>query len=253
MSTPVTLPAPPGTMAPPRAAAVPAAADEYVERFDVTQRLQHILMAFTFTALAVTGLPQKFADLGASQWAISAMGGLDSTRAIHHVMAFAMLGACVWHLAYLGWVNVRTRGGGLGMLAGLQDFKDILQATLYFLGFSRTRPKFDRYTYQEKFDYWAVFWGIVIIGGSGLILLFPVAAARIMPGAMIPVAFVAHSDEAVLAVGWILIVHIFYAHLAPNVFPFNTSIFTGRRRRAELAKEHARWIARLSEDASKGG
>jgi formate dehydrogenase subunit gamma len=114
------------------------------------------------------------------------------------------------------------------------------------------RPKFDRFSYREKFDYWAVGWGIVIMIGGGLILMFPVGAAKILPGWAIPFALVAHSDEAILAVGWILVVHMYFAHLSPLVFPMNKSIFTGRvpitRYREEYPLEYVQLMAAANID-----
>ncbi len=246
------------TVALPRSApapAIPAQAESvrYVERFDAHQRAQHVVMLVSFTALTLTGLPQKFDELGVSQWAIAALGGLDSVRAIHHLFAFVMLFDCVYHLGYLVWRTVADRRLPTSAMATPRDFLDAGRTLLYLLGLSRTRPAYDRFTYLEKFDYFAVFWGIAIIGGSGLVLLFPVAVTAIFPGYVVPVSFVAHSDEAVLAVGWIAVVHLFYVHLSPHVFPFNTSIFTGRVRLRDALRDHPRWIARLTKDASKGG
>jgi cytochrome b subunit of formate dehydrogenase len=224
-----------------------------VVRFDMHQRVQHILMASSFTVLALTGLPQKFDDLGVSQAFIAALGGLDSVRLAHRVAAFVMLFDCLYHAAYLVWLLAVRRVKAFGMVASLQDFRDVWQTLRWFLGLTRRTPDFDRFTYMEKFDYWAVFWGIAIIGGSGLVMMFPVAATAILPGVIIPVAFVAHSDEAVLAVGWIVLVHMFYAHLSPRAFPMDRSIFTGRTPLSTAREHHPRWVARLTEDASKGG
>ncbi|MDE3113079.1 MAG: hypothetical protein KGK34_09080 [Chloroflexota bacterium] len=255
MKAPITMPAPPGVAFPRPAPAASArtARAEYVERFDVHQRIQHILMLASFTVLALTGLPQKFDQLGLSQWAIAVLGGLETVRLIHHTAAWVMLFDCAYHAAYLIASVAVKRRLPLGAFATPRDFVDAWRTLLYFLGLSRKKPAYDMFTYLEKFDYFAVFWGIAIIGGSGLVLLFPVAVTAILPGYLVPVSFVAHSDEAVLAVGWILVVHMFYAHLAPRVFPFNTSIFTGLARRDDARREHPRWIARLAKDASKDG
>lgn len=240
---------------PASAPALPARAEtvEYVRRFDVHQRIQHVLMFTSFTVLAVTGLPQKFDDFAFSQWLIALLGGLDAVRLIHHAAAWVMLFDCAYHVAYLVGRAIGERRLPLGAFGTPRDFRDAWNTLRYFLGLSKTKPDFDRFSYLEKFDYFAVFWGIAIIGGSGLVLLFPVAVTAILPGYVVPVSFVAHSDEAVLAAGWILVVHMFYAHLAPHVFPFNASIFTGLVRRTDALRDHPRWIRRLTEDASKGG
>jgi len=135
------------------------------------------------------------------------------------------------------------------MVPSLKDARDLGQTLLYFLGLQPEKPKFDRFSYLEKFDYWAVFWGIVMIGGSGLLLMFPVLAVRMLPGQVIPVAITIHSDEAILAVGWILVVHMFNVHLAPWVFPFNPAIFTGRMTARRCAEEHPlEWERMMSDE-----
>ena len=106
------------------------------------------------------------------------------------------------------------------------------------LGSGRS-PTFDRWTYWEKFDYWAVFWGMAIIGGSGLLLWFPVFFGRLLPGWMFNIAALVHGEEALLAVGFIFTIHFFNGHLRPEKFPMDTVIFTGRISEHELKDERA--------------
>ncbi|MEW6033420.1 MAG: DUF4405 domain-containing protein [Chloroflexota bacterium] len=210
-----------------------------IVRFDIHQRIQHILMFSSFIVLAATGLPLKFANWGISQWWIALWGGVESTRTVHHYAGWVMAIDCVYHLAYVGISMVfLKRPFPLQMVPNLKDVNDFIQDMRYFLGLSKTRARFDRFSYREKFDYWAVFWGIFIMVGGGAILMFPVLASKYLPYWAVPVALVAHSDEAILAVGWILIVHMFFSHLAPNVFPFNSSIFTGRVAKEKYKEEH---------------
>jgi formate dehydrogenase subunit gamma len=226
----------------PRAAPEP----KYVARFDAHQRLQHIIMLSTFVICAASGLPQKFPDPAASRWWVELLGGIDNVRTIHHTAAYVMLADCIYHALYLVYrVGVQGRLDALRMIPTPKDFQDAANMFLYYLGAREDKPKFDRFTYLEKFDYWAVFWGIAMIGGSGLILLFPVAATRILPGQLLPTAHAIHSDEAVLATGWIFIAHIFYVHLSPRSFPFNTSMFSGRMRRDRYEEEHPLEYERL--------
>ena len=199
-----------------------------LSRFDVHQRAQHLVMLSSFMVLAATGLPQKFAGYSASRWWIDVLGGLDMVRTIHRSAAMVMLVDCVYHLSYITIRLGQGRFEMLRMIPTIQDAQNVLASFSYALGISRQRPQFDRFSYLEKFDYWAVFWGIAVIGGSGLILLFPVQAAGLLTGAAIPAARAAHSDEALLAVGWIFIMHLFYVFLAPEAFPLNAAMFTGR-------------------------
>lgn len=213
--------------------------DAQVVRFDVHQRIQHALMMSSFIVLALTGLPQKFSELGISQWWVGTLGGLETVRAIHRIAAVVMLGDCAYHVGYLFYrIGVQRRFGCLRMVPTFKDLSDGLQTIRYFLGLAPEKPQFDRFNYLEKFDYWAVFWGIAVIGGSGLMLMFPVLVTSVLPGQAVSVALILHTDEALLAVGWILVMHMFNVHLAPWVFPFNPAIFTGKLSAERYAEDH---------------
>lgn len=219
-----------------------------VTRFDIHQRVQHILLMSSFIVLALTGLPQKFSGVAVSQWFILSLGGLEVVRTIHKVAAFVMVFDGFYHLAYLGHtLFVRKLLSPLKMIPTFKDVVDFFHAMRYFLGLEKERPKFDRFSYLQKFDYWAVFWGIAIMGGSGFVLMFPDLVSSILPGNVIMLALIAHSDEAVLAVGWIAIVHIFYVHIVPSIFPFNPAIFTGRMPRHLYVEEHPLEYVRIRE------
>jgi formate dehydrogenase subunit gamma len=210
-----------------------------IRRFDIHQRIQHIMMFSSFILLAITGLPMEFNNWAISQWWMRVWGGIDSTRAVHHAAAYVMIASVVYHMVYLlVSLVVLKRPFPTHMLPKVQDFRDFVQDMKYNVGLTDEQPKFGRFSYREKFDYWAVFWGILIMVGSGLILMSPVAATKILPGWAIPFALVAHSDEAILAVGWILIVHMYFAHLHPLVFPMNKSIFTGKVPMPRYREEH---------------
>jgi formate dehydrogenase subunit gamma len=210
-----------------------------VVRFDEHQRLQHVLMMSTFITLALTGLPQKFSDQGISQWWVSLLGGLETVRIIHRTAGVIMLTDCAYHLSYLVYrMGFQGRMGALRMLPQPKDALDMVGTIFYFLGLRAEKPKFDRFNYIEKFDYWAVFWGIAMIGTTGLMLMSPVLVTHLLPGQTFQIAITIHSDEAILAVGWILIVHMFNVHLAPWVFPFSPAIFTGKMTAHQCADDH---------------
>ena len=222
--------------------------EAYVVRFDVHQRIQHVLLISSFLALVVTGFPQKFPSIEVCQWLMDVMGGIQTVRLVHRIAGGIMIFDGIYHLAYVSFtVLVLQRTGPLHMIPNIKDVKDAVRTVQYFLGMSLRPPKYGRFSYLEKFDYWAVFWGMAVMGGSGLILLFPVLATRFLPGQIIIASFRAHSDEALLAVTWITVVHIFYAHLAPRVFPFNTSIFSGRVPASRYRHEHPLEYAQLVE------
>lgn len=226
--------------------------EEAVVRFDFHQRIQHFLMMSTFIVLALTGMPLKFSEWGVSQWWIGLWGGIDNTRSLHHLAAWGMIFACLYHFLYIGFSTlILKKPFPVWMLPSLKDFLDFFQEVRYYLGLARERPRFDRFSWHEKFDYWAIFWGMPVMAGTGLILMYPVLVTKVLPGFLIPMALVAHSDEAVLAVLWILIVHLYFVHLAPRVFPFNPSIFTGKVTKERYAEEHPMEYERIFSSAEE--
>ena len=139
--------------------------------------------------------------------------------------------------------------GPTSMVPQPRDVLDLYQHLRWFLGLG-ARPRFDRYTYWEKFDYWAVFWGMGIIGGSGLLLWFPSVFARVLPGWIFNIALLVHGEEALLAVGFIFTVHFFNSHLRPEKFPMDMVIFTGRVDAQELKEERPAEYARIFADSA---
>jgi len=107
------------------------------------------------------------------------------------------------------------------------------------------QPRFDHFTYWEKFDYWAVFWGMGIIGGSGLVLWFPEFFSKLLPGSWFNIALLVHGEEGLLAVGFIFTIHFFNSHLRPDKFPMDPVIFTGRVSHHELMEERPAEYERL--------
>jgi len=117
--------------------------------------------------------------------------------------------------------------GPRSMMFNKKDLNDFIGSMKWFLG-KGERPEYGRWTYWEKFDYFAVFWGMIVIGSTGFVLWFPEFFTLFIPGFMINVATIIHSDEALLATGFIFTIHFFNTHLRPEKFPMDVSIFTGR-------------------------
>ena len=126
--------------------------------------------------------------------------------------------------------------GPNSMIPMKADLDEFIATLKWFLHLG-PKPEYGRWTYWEKFDYFAVFWGVFIIGSTGLTLWFPVFFTRFLPGAFINVATIIHSDEALLATGFIFTVHFFNTHLRPEKFPMDTTVFTGRMALAELRRD----------------
>jgi formate dehydrogenase subunit gamma len=224
-----------------------------IKRFDIHQIIQHAGLMISFVILVLTGLPLKYNNLAISKWWVGVWGGIDVTRAAHHFAAWMMLTVCLYHIGYLFYtIVILKRPFPIKMIPGPQDAIQLVKEIGYYLGLRRDKPLVDRFNWKEKFDYWAIFWGMPVMFISGFILMYPVWASKFLPGWVIPAALVAHSDEAMLALLWIMGIHIFFNHFSPSSFPINTSIFTGKVKAAKYREEHALEydrIRRAAEDA----
>jgi len=209
-------------------------------------------MIVSFMSLALTGMTLKFSYTAWASTLSHLLGGFESAGYIHRVAAVTMVGVFVAHLVDL-YRRKRTEfGSWRGLLFGpntmlftRKDLQDLIGNIKWFLG-QGPRPMYGRWTYWEKFDYFAVFWGITVIGSTGLMLWFPELFTAVLPGWMINVATIIHSDEALLAVGFIFTVHFFNTHLRPEKFPMDLVIFTGRMPLEEFRRDKtAEWEALL--------
>ncbi|HYQ80843.1 MAG TPA: cytochrome b/b6 domain-containing protein [Anaeromyxobacteraceae bacterium] len=230
-----------------------ARAGEPILRFSLKQRIEHIVTMVTFVGLCITGLPQKFYTSGWAQTMVGLFGGIDATRWIHRFFGVTLAISVVVHLAF-AMAAVASKKVRFSIAITQQDFKDAIVQLRYYLGLTEEHPHYDRYDYKQKWEYWSLMVGNVIMIMSGFILFYPTVAARLMPGQFIPAAKVAHSNEGLLAFLVITIWHIFNAHLHPDVFPFDTSMFTGKISRERMEHEHPLELARLEgEGGGQGG
>jgi len=215
-------------------------------RFKPLHSRLHIMVVTSFLALAITGMTLKFSYLGWAQWISQMLGGFESTGYIHRlgaIVTFAYFGIHLWDLArekrkqHKTWVQMLLDKDS--MLPNKNDLKEVVGTFKWFFGRGE-RPAYGRWTYWEKFDYFAVFWGVFIIGSTGLMLWFPEFFTLFLPGWIINVATIIHSDEALLAVAFIFTVHFFNTHFRPDKFPMDTVIFTGRVPLEELKEDRPR-------------
>jgi len=209
----------------------PGAAGRYFMRFTRAQRYLHATLFSTFLGLAATGLPLRFSE---SIWARGLARGVGGFGAI---LFFHKFCALVLTLAFLIHVkDIFTRAllrhekgifwGPTSMVANWKDVKDIFGHMRWMLGLG-PRPQFERYAYWEKFDYWAVFWGMIVIGFSGYAMWFAPFFAHFLPGWALNAVLVIHSEEGLLAILFIFSIHFVNTHLRPDSFPMDMVVFTG--------------------------
>jgi cytochrome b subunit of formate dehydrogenase len=216
----------------------------YIVRFNVQQRVEHLLTMVIFTLLCLTGLPQKFYTTGWAHGLVDVFGGITTTRLIHRICGIGLAISTVVHFGN-AIAAILSKKASMSMVPNRKDFDDAILQLRYYLGMTQHHPHYDRYDYKQKFEYWGLIFGNIIMVVTGFILYFPVTAAQIIPGQVIPAAKVAHSNEGLMAFFVITIWHIFNAHLNPDVFPFDATIFTGKISRERMLHEHPLELARI--------
>ncbi|HUA37967.1 MAG TPA: cytochrome c3 family protein [Candidatus Sulfopaludibacter sp.] len=236
---------------------------EWFTRFLPFERFLHFLVVTSFLLLVITGMPLKFYYTSWAKAIFEVIGGPETARTLHRLGAIITFFYFSLHLlslagkAWKGRKSLRATDGKFhckrlwqvlfgpdSMVPTLQDWRDFVAHNKWFFG-KGPKPQFDRWTYWEKFDYFAVFWGVAIIGCSGLIMWFPTFFTRFLPGWIINIALILHSDEALLAAGFIFSIHFFNTHFRIEKFPMDTVIFSGRVSKTEMLHERKRWYDRL--------
>lgn len=217
-----------------------SAAPEYFQRFGLQFRIQHIVLFLGTLGLIFTGMPLWCLgrpEYGWTQNVVSFFGSVETIRFLHRIFGVSLIAVSVYHLLY----TVYTREGRrefLELLPKPKDVADVIQNSLYFLGLRKERPRFRRYSYLEKFDYWAVYWGCVIMIGTGVAQWFPEQTAQYAPWLSYELAAEIHADEAILATLALFIWHFYNVHFNPSRFPGTLLWLHGRMSREEMLHEH---------------
>jgi formate dehydrogenase gamma subunit len=218
----------------------------YVTRFTLKQRIEHVSVMTLFLVLALTGLPQKFFEASWAQAIISGLGGIDRVRWVHRAAGVLFTLFTFTHLGVISALVVTGRAT-LSMVPTRQDFLDAIQQLEYYFGMTDAPAKFDKFDYKQKFEYWGLVLGAVIVITTGLVLLYPIEATRFLPGEIVPASKLAHGNEGLMAFLVVIVWHIYNAHLNPDVFPFDLTIFTGKISTKRLHHEHELEYERLKE------
>ncbi len=217
--------------------AEPAVKEREFVRFSLLFRLQHVGMFLGCITLIITGIPLKYADTSWATAYFNMVGGVEVSGIIHRVGAALLILVGVVHMFYTVFLR-EGRHNFMELLPRVKDVKDVIHNVLYFFGFAKEPPKFARFSYIEKFDYWAVYWGMVVMIGSGLILWFSTRAMALLPKVWMDVAHEAHSDEALLATLAIVVWHFYNVHFSPDHWPANMTWWHGRISESKMKHHH---------------
>ncbi len=218
---------------------------QYVVRFTLGQRIEHLVLLLSFTTLGITGLSQSFYTSPVGSFILSLLGGIASTRQVHHVAAFIFGIQSLYHVAvFIDEAFVHRRISK--MFPAWSDLTDAIQMIKFNLGLSVHHPRFDRYNFEEKAEYWALVWGTIAMGATGIMQWFPAQLTAILPaGWIIPVGRALHRWEAILAVLAILTWHFYHTIIKT----LNLSIFSGNMTIEQMEEEHPLELAYLRQAA----
>lgn len=227
---------------------------EEFQRFSLVFRIQHIVLFASCIVLMITGLPLRFPNTGWAAVFFTLTGGVAASGFMHRIGATGLIAVGLFHMIYI----TLTRDGRHNfreLIPRFHDVKDVFKNVWYFLGRSKTGAAFGRFSYIEKFDYWAVYWGMVIMIASGLMLWFQNTTMSIFPKFYIDIAHEAHSDEALLATLAIIIWHFYNVHFNPDHFPMSWTWWTGKITRQKMIHHHPLEYEQIAaeQDKSAGG
>lgn len=229
----------------------------HYQRFTLVHRITHAILFISVIGLAATGLPLRYPDAPWSAWAFTVFGGVKTAGVFHRIFAALTILYVGIHFVYL-WKVWRRRPkrpfwktvfGSTSLIPNWTDVKQFFQHVRWML-FLGPHPRFGRWTYWDKFDYWAVFWGVAIIGASGAVMLFSPQIAPYVPGWVFNIALIIHSDEALLAASFLFAIHFFHVHLRPLKFPIDHVMFSGTMTQGEMEEERPLELERLEADGT---
>jgi len=223
-----------------------------IKRFTGIQRLSHLFLVLTFLIQSGTGFGRLYITTDFGRSLCRLFGGYEAAIVIHFWVGIVMMVGFGFHILYLlKRINrkdpVNSIMGPDSLVPGPRDGQHMFQRILWTFGLA-SPPKLDRWAYWEKFDYWAVFWGLPLLAITGVMLRFPVWTSIILPGWVLNIAALLHRAEAILAASFIFIVHFFIGHIRPTSFPMNEAMFSGNVHLEEALKEKPVWVERLKEE-----
>ncbi|ODC01930.1 hypothetical protein A3197_01020 [Candidatus Thiodiazotropha endoloripes] len=224
-----------------------------IERFSPGERWLHTGLIVCFMLLSLTGVAWMTIETEFGKLLALPFAGAEGAVWVHRLFGLMLLGIFSAHIIYLIRSAVIGKPGFLrgpdSLVWTWNDFKAIHQHMAWLFG-RREHPVFDRWSWWQKFDYWAVWWGLVIVGTTGLVMFDSVLTTSVLPGWMMNVARWIHKVEAILAMAHIFVVHFFIESYRPSAFPLNAHIFHGAAELQALEQEHPAWIERMQNEGN---
>ena len=211
---------------------------EQIKRFDKPFIAQHIILFTCVLLLIVSGIPMKFPNQAWAHWVVWLQGGMKARALIHHTAGQALVLLGIFHFAYYLLVARHPRFYKRGILPLPRDGIDFWQHFLYVIGRRDKLPPMGRYTWYEKFDYLGLLWGIGVMGITGMSMLYMDFALSFIPLSWLQVLWAAHSEEAMLATLFLLVIHMYHVHFNPEKFPMSLTWLNGMISRHEMVKYH---------------
>jgi len=225
---------------------------KWYERMSRLQRVQHFLLAGSFTVLVLTGFPLRFAEVEWMHYPLYLFGGFDGARIIHRIAGVTMVVNWLWHVGYLlhAWKQSGFTFKSWTMWPRWKDVTDLLDSLKFYFGMAPAPPQYTRFQFREKFDYFADMWGTIVMGFTGFMLWFPADLGNHLPTWMFGFSYIAHSYEGLLAMMAIVVWHFYNVHLNPDAFPMNPAWLTGRISEEEMERDHP--LEKTERDAMAG-
>jgi len=222
-------------------------------RMTAHERLQHAALALSFILLVVTGFMLRYPDAG---WVEAirdlSRGAFTARSLLHRFGGVVMLAAGVWHIGYLLF-SPAGRSLFRELLPAWRDLTDPWKVLRYNLGLTREKPRFGRFSYIEKAEYWALIWGALLMGATGAVLWFENTSMGLLTKLGFDIARTIHFYEAVLATLAILVWHLYFVIFNPDVYPMNLAWLTGRVSEHEMREEHPLELERQQQEEARTG
>lgn len=222
-------------------------------RMTLSERIQHLGLLTSFFTLVITGFMLKFPEAWWVDWIRNLGGGtIFSLRGlVHRIAAVVMVADSLYHIYYVIFTQ-RGRKFIWDILFKFQDFKDMIQVLKYNLGFSKRKPKFDRFSYIEKSEYWALVWGTAVMTLTGIALWYENQFMGWFSKLFVDVCTTIHYFEAWLAFLAIVVWHIYFVIFNPNAYPMNFAWITGKITEEEMEDEHALELEKIKKEQASG-